>query len=384
MNKLRCVLLFCLCWIFILPGYAQVPRFDAMYVFGDSLSDNGNDLILTKLIGVNPAIPPSESPNRTYFQGRFSNGPVAFEYLWRLLKQNASANVKPSLAFALPSQNCAISYAFGGARSGFSATTPGGFPVPGLLSQVEAFRFGLFGRKPPQRSLYALWIGANDYAVAVPTEPTVVVNNIKLAIQRLYRTGGRQFIALNMPNLGQTPIAQAQGLGDALADLSQYHNVLLAQAVSELSASLPGIRITSIDVFALAQNVFGDVWQHSGVRGIGARIRKLFAAESGELSRCAASAHRAVLLLQRRASDDLHPWDFGPSAVRRVATLTKKSPRAKPGFVCGDFWRPKAPLQTQWGDTELILPAHLESISRASIRRRATKLEIKKDQPLVL
>ena len=155
MNKLRCVLLFCLCWIFILPGYAQVPRFDAMYVFGDSLSDNGNDLILTKLIGVNPAIPPSESPNRTYFQGRFSNGPVAFEYLWRLLKQNASANVKPSLAFALPSQNGAISYAFGGATSGFSATTPGGFPVPGLLSQVEAFHFGLFGRKPPQRSLYA-------------------------------------------------------------------------------------------------------------------------------------------------------------------------------------------------------------------------------------
>jgi phospholipase/lecithinase/hemolysin len=260
MNNLRCLVLLCLCSFFFQTARAETPRFDAMYVFGDSLSDNGNDLILTKIIGMNPAIPPSQSPHRTYFKGRFSNGPVAFEYLWRLIKQNPNANVKPSLAFALPSKSGAISYAFGGATSGFSATTPDGFPVPGLLGQVEAFRFGLFGRKPPQRSLFALWIGANDYAVAAPPGPDMVVGNIKLAIQRLYRIGGRQFIVLNMPNLGLTPIAQAQGLGDALAGLSQFHNVLLAQAASELSASLPGIQITSIDVFALAQNVFGSTY----------------------------------------------------------------------------------------------------------------------------
>lgn len=260
MNNLRCLMLFCLCWIFIQPASAQTPRFNAMYVFGDSLSDVGNDLILSKLFGENPAVPPSESPHRTYFQGRFSNGPVAFEYLWRLIKQNPSAKVKPSFGLALPSQNGAISYAFGGATAGFSTTTPGGFPVPGLLGQVEAFRFGLFGRKPPLRSLFALWIGPNDYAVAVPAAPNAVVGNIKLAIQRLYQAGGRQFIVLNMPNLGLTPIAQAQRLGDVFAGLSQFHNVLLAQAASELSASLPGIRITSIDVFALEQSVFGSTY----------------------------------------------------------------------------------------------------------------------------
>lgn len=51
MNDLRCLVLLCFCSLFIQTAWAQTPRFDAMYVFGDSLSDNGNDLILTKLLG---------------------------------------------------------------------------------------------------------------------------------------------------------------------------------------------------------------------------------------------------------------------------------------------------------------------------------------------
>ena len=260
MNKLRCFILFCLCWIFVQPTLAETPRFDAMYVFGDSLSDNGNDFILDKLLGANPAVPPSESPHRTYYLGRFSNGPVAFEYLWRLIKQNPNATVAPSLTFAPPSQNGAIDFAFGGAPSGLTSNTPGGFSVPGLLGQVEALRFGLFGRKPPAQSLYAIWIGANDYAVPVPTAPQIVVGNIKLAIQRLYRIGGRQFLILNLPDLGLTPLAQSQGAGTsaALSALSQLHNALLAQAIAELSVSHPGIKITPIDVFALGQNLLGS------------------------------------------------------------------------------------------------------------------------------
>lgn len=252
MNKLTYLILLFASLVIPQAASAQAPRFDAMYVFGDSLSDTGNDLILTKLIGLRPAIPPSLSPNRTYFQGRFSNGPVAFEYLWRSINQSATASVKPSLAFARPTQKGAISYAFGGATSGEFATTPGGFTVPGLLSQVEAFRFGLLGRRPMQRALYAMWAGSNDYAAPIPASPAVVVSNIKRSIQRLYSLGGRQFIVLNMPNLGLIPLARAQQVGPLFTQLSQAHNALLAQAIAELSA-LQGIRITPIDVFSLEQ-----------------------------------------------------------------------------------------------------------------------------------
>ena len=254
MEKLICFLLLSLCSVFAQTAYAEVPSFDAMYVFGDSLSDTGNDLMLTKLIGLNPAIPPSEYPHTTYFQGRFSNGPISFEYLWRLLKNDAKARVVPSLAFAQPANKGAVNYAFGGATSGDFATTPGGFPVPGLLSQVAAFRVGLFGRKPVRHALYAIWIGSNDYATSNPTLPATVVRNIKRSIQSLYRMGGREFIVLNMPDLGHTPAAKFQGVGADLTGLSVLHNTLLAQAVTDLS-SLQGIKITSINIFTLAQNL---------------------------------------------------------------------------------------------------------------------------------
>ena len=65
------------------------PKYDNLYVFGDSLSDTGNDIILTKAQRISPAIPPSESPHRTYYKGRFSNGPVAVEYLWQSMQGEA-------------------------------------------------------------------------------------------------------------------------------------------------------------------------------------------------------------------------------------------------------------------------------------------------------
>ena len=59
----------------------------AFYVFGDSFVDNGNVLIGTQLLGFAVPQPPSSSPHETYFQGRFSNGPVEFEYLeWQELR----------------------------------------------------------------------------------------------------------------------------------------------------------------------------------------------------------------------------------------------------------------------------------------------------------
>jgi phospholipase/lecithinase/hemolysin len=257
MNKLASFLLLCVCSIFAQAVSAEGPSFDAMYVFGDSLSDNGNDLILTKLLRLDPAIPPSESPHRTYFQGRFSNGPISFEYLWRSIKKSENARVVPSLAFAQPGKNGAINYAFGGATSGLLATTPGGFSVPGLLGQVEAFRFGLLGRKPVRRALYAIWIGSNDYITPVPVSPLTAVSNIKRSIQRLYGIGGRHFMVLNLPNLGLIPAAQAQPqpIRDFLTAVSGIHNTLLAQVITELSTTLPGIKITSMDVFTLAQNL---------------------------------------------------------------------------------------------------------------------------------
>src|ERR1700682_2529932 len=102
-KKLTTVIMFSAVALFNLgrpaSAGAQDHSVDAFFVFGDSLSDTGNDFIATKFqLGLDPAIPPSESPHATYFQGRFSNGPVAFEYVWCALMQQAPCSgLTPSL-----------------------------------------------------------------------------------------------------------------------------------------------------------------------------------------------------------------------------------------------------------------------------------------------
>jgi len=93
----------------ILPFKASAQNFDAFYIFGDSLVDNGN------LFGVTRNLVPPSPP---YFNGRFSNGPVWVEILG------------PKLGISADSTN---NFAFGGATSGtFNALSPLlGVPLPG-------------------------------------------------------------------------------------------------------------------------------------------------------------------------------------------------------------------------------------------------------------
>ena len=66
-SHFRVVALLVIC---LLPSVAtaQIPQFDCFYVFGDSLADNGNIWIQTSAMGMEPAVPPSVTPHRTYFQ----------------------------------------------------------------------------------------------------------------------------------------------------------------------------------------------------------------------------------------------------------------------------------------------------------------------------
>ena len=103
----------------LLPSVAtaQIPQFDCFYVFGDSLADNGNILIQTAALGMDPPVPPSATPHRTYFNGRFSNGYIGFEYLWQRLSvtsQGRLCGLKPFLAAPFSQNGCAVDFAFGG------------------------------------------------------------------------------------------------------------------------------------------------------------------------------------------------------------------------------------------------------------------------------
>jgi phospholipase/lecithinase/hemolysin len=242
--------------LFTLPltaaAAAPAPKYDSLYVFGDSLADNGNVFLTSKALSLDPAPPPSVSPHRTYFNGRFSNGPVGVEYLWQLLSGQAPGSpkgLKPFLAAPILGATGAVNFAFGGTGTPYLDQTPGGLWAPGLKGQIELFRAALRGRKPSKRALYVISTAANDYrldAFNQPMPPPDVVQNIADAVTTLYRLGARDVMVLNLPDLGLIP-ANAGAPGPATL-LTQVHNSLLAAAMTSLAARLPNLNLIQIDL----------------------------------------------------------------------------------------------------------------------------------------
>jgi phospholipase/lecithinase/hemolysin len=246
--------------LFILPGVSakQDTSYDSMYVFGDSLADNGNDFILTRSLGADPAVPPSVSPHRTYFNGRFSNGPNAFEYLWQLISGKAPGTpggLQPILSLmgpgrALQGPGRAIDFAFGGTGTPFVDQTPGGLSAPGLKGQIDLYRSTQHGKNGWKRSLFVIVTGANDYRddpFNQPMQPAEVVQNIADGVVALYQLGARDIMVLNLPDLGKIPA----NFGDATATaLSNAHNALFAIAMSAVQAQYPQLNLMPIDINA--------------------------------------------------------------------------------------------------------------------------------------
>jgi phospholipase/lecithinase/hemolysin len=197
---------------------ANASSYSALVVYGDSLSDNGN---LFNAIGYPP--PP-------YFQGRFSNGPVAAEQLASML--------------GVP----LIDFAFGGATSGIGSfvdngtqTSPGFAGLPGM--QIE-----LAGSAPiltpplTTTALFMVWGGANDFLVGGSVSTAVA--NIDSIIATLQSDGAQHILVPGMPDLGITP--DFFGNPTATAYAQAFNTLLLA--------SLPS-GVTYADTFNLSHQL---------------------------------------------------------------------------------------------------------------------------------
>lgn len=225
-------------------------RFTGLVVFGDSLSDPGN---LGAPLSASPpfyAAPPSPP----YFNGQFSNGPVALEILANGFASEKVAN------FA----------------NGFARTTDT-TPVQDLPEQLSSFSTLApdVGPKP----LVSLWFGANDIFGALETLATDLgaipgtatspeeaaqlqsaafakataaaqqaAQKVVAAIAGLSGRGLDHFLVFNMPDLGLTPASRLGGPDAVLAAtvLSTTFNTVLSIGLDQIEG--PGTRLIRIDV----------------------------------------------------------------------------------------------------------------------------------------
>jgi phospholipase/lecithinase/hemolysin len=251
-----CVLLAC-AGIFGLSNL-QAGQIDAIYSFGDSLSDVGNAYAAT--LGTTPGSPP-------YYNGEFSNGPV---WIQDLAVSLGLAPLAPSLAGG-------TDYAIGGAETGptsYNAANPLSDLIGPTSTTGQLAAFEQANPVADPNALYTIWIGANDVTDIVATSPTPTqaaadvvtsVGYIDMAINELAAEGAKNFLIVNVPDLGQTPAALAEGsvVSQATSALSAGFDSTLANgggpdpSLSTLGA-VDSINISVLNTYALIDSIVAD------------------------------------------------------------------------------------------------------------------------------
>jgi len=250
-----------------LPLGALAGPYSNLFVFGDSLSDSGNNYLAgaydpTQSVSGNTYIPSYTYDRGTNSFGTYSNGPT-----W--VSSFASAlglNVLPSLLGG-------TNYAFGGAQTSIDGPPQtGGFPYS-LTTQVGQYLGGLSG-PADSGALYVVAGGGNNAraAAAALAQPglsqaqqlaIIAANAFNFAtdigkmVDALQAAGAKNIIVWNAPNLGLTPFAGATGGQGVGAFLAQTMNAQLGLELAD------EIDVKIFDLYGQIGNIFANPWAYN-------------------------------------------------------------------------------------------------------------------------
>jgi phospholipase/lecithinase/hemolysin len=211
------------------PALAAAP-FTEIIAFGDSLTDVGNVAGLT-VPGVSPVI------FGYYQETHFSDNIIWVETLanyWGL-----PARTPGRTSTTLPPNPTGNTWAWGGSEAAAGTVQPQGViePIPNLLAEINEY---ILSNTLNPNSLYTIWSGADNLLVGGnfgPIAAKKAVKAVKAAMQRLDLAGARHILVFNMPQLGDTPSAQAGGdISIFLADLyTHFYNKDLRRTLKKLA-----------------------------------------------------------------------------------------------------------------------------------------------------
>jgi outer membrane lipase/esterase len=216
--------------------------------FGDSLSDPGN-----ADIGSGGVFPGSGYATRTvpvygsvgyYTNPQFAGGPSG---LW-VDQLAAKLGVPDPLPFlSAPFSSGGTNYAVGSALTG--TTNP-----QDMGDQLGAF-ITANGAVAPSTALYTFWGGANDILAA--QSPITAADNIEAEIAAVASAGGKNFLWLDLPNLGDLPELAADPAAQAAATLAtDAFNAEWATDVATLDGF--GINVIGVDVGGLFTDIVNN------------------------------------------------------------------------------------------------------------------------------
>ncbi|CAL5050221.1 unnamed protein product [Urochloa decumbens] len=257
----------------------------AVYVFGDSILDVGN----------NNYLPGADVPraNMPYYgvdfpgggrpTGRFSNGYNVADFIAKAMgfKRSPPAylSLTPRSSRLVFRGLGGVNYASGGA--GILDSTLSGKNIP-LSKQVRnlgvtrAEMVTILGATTANdllsKSLFLFAIGTNDMAAFAATQGqqqsdvaafySSLISNYSSTITEVYGMGARKFSVINVGQIGCAPLERAQSPTDACADatnaLAAGFDVALGSLLATLQHRLHGLAYSLGDLYGLMQATIAD------------------------------------------------------------------------------------------------------------------------------
>ena len=230
-----------------LLSFVQAGSIDAIYAFGDSLTDVGNIYVATG--GTTPGAP--------YVNGQFTNGNV---WVQDLATGLGLAPLSPSLLGG-------TDYAYGTGESGVTSfnTSPADTDLVGSAGQLAQYQATHATADP--NALYTIWIGSNDLTDMLTgqlpsqygADIAAVVGNIYSAIGALAGMGAKNFLIANVTDLGKTPEVEALGPTESAGAslLSSSFDSALAGGISSF-AMAESINISLLDTYTLLDTIVAN------------------------------------------------------------------------------------------------------------------------------
>ena len=211
-------------------SFMSAASYSSLYVFGDSLSDTGNVAFATG----------GQFPGPNYWNNRFTDGPTTTPStnspvgLWvdQLATKLGVADPQPFLT-----NPTATNYAFASAKTGSNG-------LYDISDQITAFGT-LHPTGADGNALYAIWGGSNDLLFG-GNDPKTAADLLSGNIQTLAKEGAKNFLWMNLPPLGATPVGMASGQSALLNAAAGVFNAEWNADLATLRGM--GINVVGVDI----------------------------------------------------------------------------------------------------------------------------------------
>ncbi|XP_016462205.1 GDSL lipase-like isoform X1 [Nicotiana tabacum] len=250
----------------------------ALFVFGDSVFDPGNNNYINTITDFQANFRPYGESFFKHPTGRFSDGRLIPDFI----AEYAKLPLIPSY-FQIGKQHFVHGVNFASGGSGVLVETLRGFVID-LKTQLKHFKKvakllkkkvgATESKRIISSAVYILSTGNNDFLIPVLANSPIpypereylqmIMGNLTSVLKGIYKKGGRKFVMFTAAPLGCVPIIRALNvqkgvkngncIEEEITNSAKMYNSALPKMLKQLEKQLPGFKFTIFNFF----NVFAE------------------------------------------------------------------------------------------------------------------------------